>query len=193
MDYSELTYITLSKTKLDREVPNGSDYLNHVSTFTNMVDGLKEYLNAISMVDTKYFLLWDDDDPIPTVNLLPTDSGLVYGDMHVSDAGKLKSRPTRIWNRVDHLVNPYLLHRAIVRTECVRAIQPYLPQLGSQFEYLYHYLIADIFGSVYDKDFISIWARRELGMHNMANPTSGSTSKFLRENRDIIKERVLNR
>lgn len=193
MDYSQLTYITLSRERLKEEriVPHGSKWINHVSRFFNMEDGLQEYLNAIGKVETDYFVFWDDDDTIPIVNLLPIDSGLVYNDVHVRDNGReVIKRPTRYWNRVDHLSNPFLLHRAVCNTKYVKEIQSVLPRVGAQFEYLYHYLLADNYGCIHDPGFISIWDRREVGMHNLARGVMESTTAFIKEHRDSIKDKL---
>ena len=184
--YKDLTYVTLSKKPLMREVPNGSSYVNHNSVFNNMSDSLKEYLNAINKVETDYFCLWDDDDPMPTVNLLPTNCGLVYGDMYVSDNGVLANRGRKVWNKEDGIRNPFLLHRTICRTDATKELQKVTPMIPAPFEYLYHYLIAARYGVDYDGSFISIWNRKGTGAHNMANLVIRSTGDFIRLHGDEI-------
>lgn len=162
----DITVITLSPKPIPyRQVPDNCTYLNYVSTFNTKMGFNAAVLNAIMEVQTTYFTVQDSDDPIPEYIPTPDNVGIVYGDTLWLEGDVINRRVNGPWSATKHDRQPFFIHKAVCRTEYVREIHKVADDLRFQFEFVYYYLLACIYGSHYDNKYSSLWIKKSTGLH----------------------------
>lgn len=184
----DVTVITLSaKPMPDREVPNNCKYLNHVSTFDTIAGLNTELLKAIGQVDTLFFTVQDDDDPVP--QYIPTPSkgiGILYGDVIWMDGENKYRRKGGPWSAVRHQRHPHFILKSVCNTQSTLNISQKVLDLTIEFEFIYHYLLASLYGAQYDQNFESVWVKKKTGLHLKVKKMTDDTIAYANECRDKL-------
>lgn len=184
----QVTVITLSAKPLpDRVVPDNCKYLNHVSTFDSIAGLNTELLKAIGKVDTPFFTVQDDDDPIPRyIPTPPNGMGIVYGDAIWTDGDKKYRTKGGPWSAVRHQRHVHFIHKSVCNTQATLRISQEVHDLSIQFEFIFHYLLASLYGAQYDERYESVWIKKSTGMHLKTNLSPERVMKYVNECRDRV-------
>ena len=179
------TVVTLSAAPLAREMPPGWGYLNHVAAFgaeAPLADCHAARLASIERVATEWFCWVDDDDPVPGHIPLPAPGvGVLYGVEHIhARGGCVDTREPQTWDAQAHLLNPFLIHKAICHTESARRVARCLPRRGEHLtEWLLYYLLARDVGWQIDRSFEPVWELTTGRLRHQARRAIANSSLWL--------------
>lgn len=185
-----VTLVTLSRAPA-RAKATDVPYLNWVSDFGGQPAALHAArMASINAVRTPFFCWVDVDDPAPASLPVPVDAGLLYGaEEHLLSGNVMTTVRPRPWSRAAHLLEPRLIHKAIVRTEAAREAAAVLPADGEYYtELLLYYAIAKRRGAEVRPDFITQW---EMGRSSMAGKVGRAMANTVRLLLTLEKQGVL--
>lgn len=161
-----LTIVTRSMKPFDREVPSGASYVNHVSVWDYQPEEFaKQTLLALDKVETEYFTLVDDDDPMPTGMCAPHErTGILYGtSTNVSPFGS-RVVVNDDWSPHKQIHQYTTYHKPMFATWAYQLVRSHLPPTRLA-ELTISYYMGSLFGVSHDPDYKPIWVIHKGGMH----------------------------
>lgn len=140
------------------------------------------FCRAIDQIQTKFFTIVDDDDPFPQMPEYLEDVGLTFGDNYIREFGHLRQFKFQMpWTFKDHARNCTLTHRAICRTgDAQRILKEVRHEPIYTEQWLYAHLAKD-HGWNYDPSFVSIWDKKNTGLHLQIREVRDYTRKLFEQ------------
>ena len=167
MKHPNLTVVTRSAQPFERPVPYGAQYLNHVSTFSDLQGHSLQTLAAYDKVQTDFFVSVDDDDPMIQGSFALDDAhALTYGRVHtLTNLGDHAVEPPLPKTAFDLVRQLHVFHKPIFSTRHYQMVRPFMPKEVSAVEIAILYLMAAVGGCQFQAGYESFWRVRPEGFH----------------------------
>lgn len=189
-----LTVITISqKVVSNRVLSPTTAFYNHVCTYRDTRDIVRQKLAAIAEIETPYYLFLNENDDTPMNLPLPSDDcGILLGDMYQNTGGSIVNLKGSPFKSSFHLKNPLFLTRAICRKDYTLELAAKLTDYDVWFEFLYGYALGRIFGAQYDERYICSLTPEKLSSGNLNYLNfEKNTRLWLARNIDDIKKKLV--
>jgi hypothetical protein len=173
------TCITLSKTPIDKAIPEGVEYINEVSIFKSMACDYAARRRAIRKVNTEHFFFLDADD-IYSSMCYPTDSILIGTEYRKTEkACDLLSFST--YSKERHLQFPQIVHNAVCyNTEAVKKALSAMPLEGEYYmQQMLTYIMLETHPYAVEPALTYVWNMHAAGLHNQAKDAIKNTGVYL--------------
>jgi hypothetical protein len=180
------TCITLSSEEMQRNTPPNVVYYNHVRKFSDVCSLHNERLESIKNCKTEYFFFCDYDDPIPDTLIAPKRA-IVYGDNHYIEYDVERFDKSSNWTELEHMTNPYLIHKAICNTEQTLKILSVIPRGEYWTELLLYYCLALSGSYEYNNNLKMIWNKKQTGMHKSVGKAINNSVLWLMNNQKMLR------
>ncbi len=142
------------------------------------------FCKAFREVETEFFTIYDNDDPLPILPETFPNVGLIYGDNIIIEDKVERVFPISPWTLLKHAASPQFIHRAICRTEDANRILQPVCDLPIWTEWWLFLHLAHENGHHYDPAIKMYWDKKETGLHTR-------TSGVIANTRALLKERYL--